>query len=99
MFLAMKKKRTKILINTLLISIVGCVALGRMISGAHYLSDVFLGGTITYLYYCLVFNVFKYTKINNRLGLVFKSREIYKIIIVIAILLICLFIGLIFQIC
>jgi membrane-associated phospholipid phosphatase len=49
MFLTIKNKRKKIILNTFLVFIVGCVALGRIMSGAHYLSDVYIGGTITFL--------------------------------------------------
>lgn len=42
-------KKAKILIWTLCILYVGTVALSRIVMGAHYLSDVLVGGTIAFL--------------------------------------------------
>jgi membrane-associated PAP2 superfamily phosphatase len=76
------------------------VALGRIMSGAHYLSDVYIGGTITFLWYCLIFNIFKSQKINNYLNISMNEKQnFWKIMIFISMLLISLFIGLQFQIC
>ena len=41
-------KKWKILLNVLTVLFTGLVAVGRIVVGAHYFSDVLVGGTITY---------------------------------------------------
>ena len=41
-------KKAKILLNVLTVAFTGLIAIGRIVVGAHYFSDVLVGGTITY---------------------------------------------------
>jgi membrane-associated phospholipid phosphatase len=61
-FIPIKKQANKILFfNILPILIVSIVAFGRIIAGAHYMSDTIFGGTIMFSILCGIFYIhYKY---------------------------------------
>lgn len=99
LFLPSLQKRKRIIINTCCVFVVGCVAVGRIMSGAHYASDVFLGGTITFLLFLSLSQLFRIQKINQSIQTMLNLQLPWITLSILYFLFICLCFGFYYHLC